>query len=52
MKHVCGQCNKIFVTEFEYLKHNCPKKGSLDVTKLSENDILAAVKAARQTKKK
>lgn len=52
MKHVCGQCNKIFATELEYLKHRCPKQSSQDVTKLSEGGILAAVKAAREAKKK
>ncbi len=62
IKHVCGQCNKTFVSELAYSKHFCPafgitprKLGSFLPQKrfdlVLEKKILEAVQATRLTKK-
>lgn len=58
MKHICGQCQKIFSAEGAYLRHTCRITGLTPVhnpitavapkTKLSEKALLSAVRQARR----
>lgn len=62
VKHICGQCDKKFTSEGNYLKHLCsalrnPKQAKNTPViyqssgKLSEKKILASVRVARRKRK-
>lgn len=58
MNHVCGQCSQSFASESGYLKHTCPSQTPkppapvVKTTKISQDHLLAAVKAARKASKR
>jgi len=62
LKHICGQCAQEFISEADYLSHECPTierdlyqsshpTTQPKVVKLAEKNIIAAVRAVRQLKK-
>lgn len=62
VKHICGQCDKVFASEQAYLGHLCPASGRTPrnletlspktrVASVLEKKILAAVQVARVAKK-
>lgn len=40
LTHRCGQCNQIFKSDSDYLKHNCPAKSTLSEKSEESSSIL------------